>query len=167
MSHPLSPQKQTLIKEGKKRIFQKTLYPFQDYGTSIYDLLANPLKYTIANLIIVIILFIVLRYVRLLKFIIRVDHPYIYFMFILFYSYNLYINQLHLNDNITFLSTKLPSTPTIYDYEQFMKPKSSFISELFVTSLSFLISDFILFTITYPPWFKTINYNNYLQTIQR
>lgn len=165
MNQTLSPKKQTLINEGKKRIFQKTFYPFQDYGTSIYDLLADPVKKTLGHLIIFILILLVLRYIKILKFLMRLDHPEIYIVLLILYAYHVFINQLHLNDNIEFLSKKLPDNATIYDYEQFLTPKSNTISNLVITTIGILISEFILFSITYPSWFKSISSDVYLQNL--
>lgn len=167
MNKPLDPQKQTLIKEGKKRIFQKTLYPFQDYGTSIYDLLANPVKKTLSYLIIILIILLVLKNFRILKFFVRLDHLAVYMVILIIYAYHIFINQLHLNDNIEFLSRKLPDNATIYDYEQFLEPKTNIFSELITTTLGILISQFILFSFTYPSWFKSIPPDIYLQTLHK
>ena len=165
MSQTLSPQKQTLINEGKKRIFQKTLFPFQDYGTSVYDLLANPVKKTIGNLIILILILLVLRHFKILKFLMRLDHPAIYMILLILYAYHVFINQLHLNDNIEFLSRKLPDNATIYDYEQFLGAKSNIISNLLTTAVGILISEFVLFSVTYPSWFSSIPSEVYLQNL--
>ena len=166
MNQTLSPQKQTLINEGKKRIFQKTLSPFQDYGTSVYDLLADPVKKTISYLIILILILLVLRHFKILKFLMRLDHPAIYMILLILYAYHVFINQLHLNDNIEFLSRKLPDNATIYDYEQFLKPKSNIISNFLTTAVGILISEFVLFSITYPSWFRSIPADNYLHTLK-
>jgi len=166
MSQTLSPQKQKLINEGKKRFFQKTLYPFQDYGTSIYDLLADPVKKTIGSLIIIMILLLFLRYFKILKFLIRFDHLSIYTLIFGLYTYHIFINQLHLNDNIEFLSRKLPDNATIYDYQQFLIPKTNLVSNFLSTVISILISEFVLFSITYPSWFRSIPADNYLHTLK-
>ena len=160
------PHIQKLINEGKKRIFQKTLFPFQDYGTSIYDLLADPVKKTLSYLIIIIIILLVLRYFKILKFLMRLDHPAIYIIILTLYTYHIFINQLHLNDNIEFISIKLPNNATIYDFEQFLEPKSNIFSELITTTLGILITQFILFSFTYPSWFNSISSTIYLQTLQ-
>jgi len=165
MSQILS-QQQTLINEGKKRIFQKTLFPFQDYGTSIYDLLADPVKKTISYMIILILILLVLRHFKILKFLMRLDHPAIYMILLILYAYHVFINQLHLNDNIEFLSRKLPDNATIYHYEQFLRPKSNMLSNFMTTTLGILISEFVLFSVTYPSWYRSIPSNTYLQTLQ-
>jgi len=167
MNKPLDPQKQNLIKEGKKRIFQKTFYPFQDYGTSIYDLLANPVKKTLSYLIIILIILLVLKNFRILKFFVRLDHLSVYMVILIIYAYHIFINQLHLNDNIEFLSRKLPDNATIYDYEQFLAPKTNIFSDLITPTLGILISQFILFSFTYPSWFKSIPHDIYLQTLHK
>jgi len=143
----LTQTQQYLINKGIKRIFHKTLGPFQDYGTPVYDILAHPLKKALAYVLILILLAFILRKLKLLKFIIRINYIYIYIIGLIIVMFVLYINQLHTNDNIIYLSKKFPENATLYDYGKH-KPKYTIIKIFLSTLLSIVISDFIKFNFT-------------------
>ena len=88
------------IEIGKKRVFQKTHWLFQNYNTPIYDLMASPLKISIIYCSGIIIFAILLRYFRILKFVIRLDKMklqvlILFLIFIFIYLHQYKFHSLH------------------------------------------------------------------------
>jgi hypothetical protein len=108
----------TQIKEGINRTFQKTPWLLQNYQTPIYDLLANPLKMSIAYILILILIAFLLRQLNLLKFVIRLDKLKLQILILIVIMFFISIHQLKINKNISYVLKYLPDDTTFYDYKK-------------------------------------------------
>lgn len=104
------------IKINKTNIFQKTFILFQNYDTPIVNLIANPVKKSIAYIIIIIILGLILKQLNLLKFILKIHDIQYYSLILLFIGVCIGINQHTLNKNIEYLLLLKSKNLTIYDF---------------------------------------------------
>jgi hypothetical protein len=108
----------TQINEGLNRTFPKTPWLLQNYETPIYDLLANPLKMSIAYIVIIIIIAFILRQINLLKFVIRLDKLKLQILILIVLMFFIAIHQLKINKNISYVLKSLPNDTTFYDYKE-------------------------------------------------
>jgi len=108
----------TQINEGLNRTFPKTPWLLQNYQTPIYDLLANPLKMSIAYVVIIIIIAFILRQINLLKFVIRLDKLNLQILILIVLMFFIAIHQLKINKNISYVLKYLPNDTTFYDYKE-------------------------------------------------
>lgn len=106
------------INEGLNRTFPKTPWLLQNYETPIYDLLANPLKMSIAYVVIIIIIAFILRQINLLKFVIRLDKLKLQILILIVLMFFIAIHQLKINKNISYVLKSLPNDTTFYDYKE-------------------------------------------------
>ena len=109
---------QKLINEGVNRTFPKSPWLLQNYQTPIYDLLANPLKMSIAYVLIIIVIAFLLRQINLLKFIIRLDKIKLQIIILIVIMLFLSVHQLKINKNILYITKTLPDNTTFYDYKK-------------------------------------------------
>ena len=105
------------INEYKSNTFQKTFILFQNYDTPIVNLIANPIKKSIAYVIIIIILGLVLKKLNMLKFILKIHDIKYYSIILLFIGICIGINQNTLNKNIEYLLKTEKKNITIYNFD--------------------------------------------------
>jgi len=165
-NHPLSTEDKNKLNKAKTKFFQTDLGFGISYGTSTLELMASPLKQGIGYVILIIICSIILREIKLLRFIIRLDHLYIYVIIVLIFFVYKYNAQKKLNANIIYISTKLGRIPTNYELEQRKITKNTILSDLWRIIIGHLILDFILFNFTKPEWLNKDS-KNYLHSFKK
>ena len=102
----LSVQDLNKLDNAKKKFCQTNLGFGISYGTSTLELMASPLKQGILYIILIIICSVILKELQILRFIIRLDHLYIYVIVLfLFFIYKI-IQQKKLNANIIYIAKK-------------------------------------------------------------
>ena len=154
------------LKKAKEKFFQTNLGFNKNYSTSGLDLMASPFKQSCVYIGSIIVLVFLFRKIGMLKFLIRLDHLYIYCMILIFLFFYLYITQTILNSNIEYISNRMRTIPTQHELET-NKPNqnNSMLNDLWRIMLGHLLLDFILFNFTKPQWFNKST-ENYLHVFR-
>lgn len=156
-----------IIDNNINRTFNRTNFLLQTYSTPIHNLLANPFKKTIAYIVLIIILALILKYFNILRYLIRLDYIYIYYILLPCVGFLIFINQYKTNNNIIALYHKgiLDANSTIYEYNKVKIYDKTFINIFWSTLLSILISDFVIFNFTMPFKDAPVEYLNHLKSL--
>lgn len=154
------------LKKAKEKIFQTRFGINKNYSTDGTDLMASPIKQSGLYISIIILAIYTFRKFGMLKFLIRLDHLYIYCILLVFLFFFLYITQYILNSNIEYISNRLGYIPTQHELET-NKPNqnNSILTDLWRIMLGHLLLDFILFNFTKPKWFNKAS-ENYLHVFR-
>lgn len=157
-----------IIDNNINRIFNKTYFLLQTYSTPIHNLLANPFKKTISYIVLIIILVLILKYFNLLRYLIRLDYLYIYYILLPCIGFLIFINQYKTNNNIIALYYKgiLNENSTVYEYNKVKIYDKTFINIFWSTLLSILISDFVIFNFTMPFKDAPVEYLNNFKNLK-
>lgn len=155
------------LDKAKKKYFKTRFGIETNYSTSGLDLMASPLKQSLIYSAFIIACVILFRYLGLLKFIIRLDHIYIYAVLLIFFLFYFYIKQKIQNSNIEYSAKQFGYIPNYHNLEYY-KPNSnnSILNDLWRIMLGHLIIDFIVFNFTKPEWFNKAS-ENYLHSYKK
>ena len=93
----LSNEDLNKIKKAKEKLFQTRFGINKNYSTDGTDLMASPIKQSSVYIAIIIFAIYIFRKFGMLKFLIRLDHLYIYCIILVFLFFYLYITQYILN----------------------------------------------------------------------
>jgi hypothetical protein len=162
----LSNEDLNKLKKAKEKLFQTRFGINKNYSTDGTDLMASPIKQSSVYIAIIILAIYIFRKFGMLKFLIRLDHLYIYCIILVFLFFYLYITQYILNSNIEYISERLGYIPTYHELEG-NKPNqnNSILNDLWRIMLGHLLLDFILFNFTKPQWFNKAS-ENYLHVFR-
>lgn len=137
-----------IINKNKKNIFPLANFLFINYNTPITDLLAHPFKKTIIYIIIVIIVGLFLKYLNILKYILKIHKIRYYSIILLFIGISIYINQYNINKNIEYIVRKKRKIPSVHEYNPYNNITDYNILKIFYTILvTTLITKFISFNL--------------------
>lgn len=142
---------QKLINEGVNRTFPKTPWLLQNYQTPIYDLLANPFLMSISYILIIIVIAFLLRKIKLLKFVIRLDKLNLQIIVLIVIMFLLSVHQLKINKNILYITKTLPDNTTFYDYKKLEISHNSMWNIFTTMLITNILSKFISFNMNKPP----------------
>ena len=112
--------------------------------------MANPLKLATLYCSLIIFLAIILRYFKILRFIIRLDKLRIQLVILLLVFIFLYLHQLKLNKNIIYMSKFGDDNLTLYNYQQHKLGDDTILTLLSSIFLSNLLSMIVSFNLDKP-----------------
>ena len=146
----LTDYQKDLIEKGKNRLFQKTHWLFQNYNTPIYDLMASPLKISSLYCSLIILSALLLRYFKLLKFIIRLDKLKLQIIILAIIFVFIYLHQYKLNQNIIYMAKTSEDNLTLYKYEKAKTGSETMLSLFLSIFISNMLSSIVSFNLKKP-----------------
>lgn len=138
------------IEKGKKRPFQKTHWIFQNYNTLVYDIMASPFKIATLYCSFIILLALLLRYFKLLKFIIRLDKLKLQIIILAIIFVFIYLHQYKLNQNIIYMAKMNEDNLTLYKYEKTKTGSDTMLSLFLSIFIGNVLSSMVSFNLNKP-----------------